>query len=82
MRVLLRITLVIVIVVAPVITAKADGLVPCDSRAQGFVKDLSDDSKGSSPGQVMFSYLDLPGLSIGWGSQIVHSHDRFLLRTV
>jgi hypothetical protein len=57
--------LVIVLVLSPVVTAKANGLVPCDSRSAGFVEDLSDDSKGPSRGDVVLSYLDLPGLWIG-----------------
>ncbi|HWO38407.1 MAG TPA: hypothetical protein VNO32_57275 [Candidatus Acidoferrum sp.] len=67
---------------APMRLAMADGLQPCDSRAAGFDKDLPDDLKGSSPGQVLLSYLDLPGLSTGWGFQIVRSGERYLLRTV
>jgi hypothetical protein len=67
---------------APIRLAIADGLQPCDSWAAGFIKDLSDDSKGSSRGQVMLSYLDLPGLWTGWGFQIVRSGERYLLRTV
>jgi hypothetical protein len=67
---------------APTLTAMADGLQPCDSRAAGLGEDLSDDSKESSAGEVVLSYLDLPGLSTGWGFQIVRSGDRFLLRTV
>jgi hypothetical protein len=67
---------------APTRLAMADGLQPCDSWAAGFVKDLADDSKGSSAGEVVLSYLDLPGLSIGWGYQIIHAQDRFLLRAV
>jgi hypothetical protein len=82
MRALLQIMLLIAIGAAPVITAKADGLVPCDSREAGLVEDLSEDSKGSDPGEAVLSFLDLPGLWTGWGFQIVRSHDRFLLRTV
>ena len=67
---------------APIHLAVADGLQPCDSWAAGFVKDFADDSTGSSPGQVMLSYLDLPGLSIGWGFQIIHAQNQFLLRAV
>jgi len=67
-------------VIAPTLKATADGLQPCDSRAAGLVEDLSDE--GSSPGQVMLSYLDLPGLQTGWGLQIIRSGDRFLLRSV
>jgi hypothetical protein len=63
-------------------TAKADGLVPCDQRSAGFVEDLSDDSKTLSRGEVVLSYLDLPGLFIGWGLQIVRFDNRFQLRTV
>jgi hypothetical protein len=62
--------------------AMADGLQPCDNRAAGFVEDLSGGPNGSSPGQVVLSYLDLPGLQTGWGLQIVRSNDRFLLRSV
>jgi hypothetical protein len=82
MRVLVPLSLLISLTAASMITAKADGLVPCDSRAAGLVEDLSDDSKDSSAGEAVLSYLDLPGLSTGWGFQIVHSQDRFLLRTV
>jgi hypothetical protein len=67
---------------APMRLAIADGLQPCDSWSAGLAKDLSDDSKGSSAGKVVLSYLDLPGLSTGWGLQIVRSSNRFLLRTV
>jgi hypothetical protein len=73
---------VITLIVVSVSRATAVGLQPCDTWAAGFVKDLSDDSKGSSQGEVMLSYLDLPGLSTGWGFQIVRSIVRFLLRTV
>ena len=69
-------------VMAPTLQATADGLQPCDSRAAGMVDDLSDDSNGSSPGQVMLSYLDMPGLQTGWGLQIVRSNDRVFLRSV
>ena len=82
MATLRGIALTIVLIASPFFEAVADGLQPCDSRSARFSEDLSDDSKGSSPGQVMLSYLDLPGLSTGWGFQIVRSHDRFLLRTV
>jgi hypothetical protein len=77
-----QIALIIVIAAIAVTTAKADGLVPCDSRDAGLVKDLSDDSKRSSAGEVVLSYLDLPGLSMGWGLQIVRFGERYLLRTV
>ena len=50
---------------APIRLAIAEGLQPCDGYAAGLVKDLADDSEGSSPGQVMLSYLDLPGLWTG-----------------
>jgi hypothetical protein len=76
------VALAIALTVVPVSKARADGLQPCDSWAAGFVKDLADDSKGSSTGQVVLSYLDLPGLRTGWGFQIVRSGDRSLLRTV
>jgi hypothetical protein len=66
---------------APMHLATADGLQPCDSRAAGLVEGLSDDSKSPKAGDVMLSYLDLPGLRTGWGFQI-RSGDRFLLRTV
>jgi hypothetical protein len=79
---LFPLALVIVIWAAPIRLTMADGLQPCDSRAAGFVEDLSDDSKDSSAGEVMLSFLDLPGLSIGWGFQIVRAGDRVLLRTV
>ncbi len=82
MATLRRIALTIVLVASPAVEAVADGLQPCDSWAAGFVKDLSDDSKDSSPGEVVLSYLDLPGLWTGWGFQIVRSNDRFSLRTV
>ena len=82
MATLRGIALTIVLIASPFFEALADGLQPCDSRSARFSEDLSDDSKGSSPGQVMLSYLDLPGLSTGWGFQIVRSHDRPLLRTV
>jgi len=81
-RKLFQLALVILLGAPPMHFAMADGLQPCDSWAVGFVKDLSDDSKGSSPGQVMLSYLDLPGLWTGWGFQIVRSGERYLLRTV
>jgi hypothetical protein len=67
---------------APTRLTMADGLQPCDSHAAGLVEDLSDDSNGRSPGEVVLSFLDLPGLSTGWGFQIVRSDDQFLLRTV
>jgi hypothetical protein len=67
---------------APIRLAIAEGLQPCDGYAAGLVKDLADDSEGSSPGQVMLSYLDLPGLWTGWGFQILRAGDGFLLRTV
>jgi hypothetical protein len=67
---------------APMRLAIADGLQPCDSRAASLVEDLSDDSKGSRPAEVILSYLDLPGLQTGWGLQIIHSGDRYLLRSV
>jgi hypothetical protein len=76
------VALAIALMVFSVSKARAEGLQPCDRWAVGFVKDLADDSKGSSPGQVMLSYLDLPGLSIGWGFQIIQAQDRFLLRAV
>ena len=82
MRAVFQLALVIGLAAASVMTAVADGLVPCDSRSAGLVEDLSDDSKDSSAGEVVLSYLDLPGLSTGWGFQIVHSQDRFSLRTV
>jgi hypothetical protein len=82
MHKLVPLALVIILVAGPMHLAAADGLQPCDSRAAGLVEDLSDDSKGSSAGEVILSFLDLPGLSIGWGFQIVHSQDRFLLRMV
>jgi hypothetical protein len=53
----------IVLASAPIRLATADGLQPCDSRSVGFAEDLSDDSKDSSGGEVVLSYLDLPGLS-------------------
>jgi hypothetical protein len=65
---------------APIRMAIADGLQPCDGRAQALVEDHSDDSKGSRPAEVTLSYLDLPGLQTGWGLQIIHSGDRYLLR--
>ena len=67
---------------APMRFAFAEGLQPCDTYAVGMVQDLSDDSKDSTPGEVMLSYLDLPGLWTGWGFQIVRSKERYLLRTV
>jgi hypothetical protein len=76
------VALVITMMVVSVSRATADGLQPCESWVAGFVKDLSDDSQGSSSGQVMLTYLDLPGLSTGWGFQIVRSKDQFLLRTI
>src|ERR1700722_4597606 len=82
MRVLVPLSLVISLTAASVMTAKADGLVPCDSRSAGLVEDLSDDAKNSGPGQVVLSYLDLPGLWTGWGFQVVRSEARYLLRTV
>jgi hypothetical protein len=82
MRVLVPLSLVISLTAASVMTAKADGLVPCDSRSAGLVEDLSDDAKNSGPGQVVLSYLDLPGLWTGWGFEIVRSEARYLLRTV
>ena len=82
MRALLLIGLVIVIGAASISTARAEGLQPCDSRAQGLVEDLSDDSKVSDPGEAILSFLDLPALSTGWGLQIVRSRERFLLRMV
>lgn len=63
-------------------TARANGLVPCDSRSSGFVEDLSDDSPGPDAGGVIISYLDLPGLQVGWGFQIVRFDQRFFLRSV
>ena len=72
----------IVLGAAPVLPTMADGLVPCDSRSAGFAEDLADDSKRSRPGEVVLSYLDLPGLQTGWGFQIVRFGDGFLLRTV
>jgi hypothetical protein len=72
----------VVTLVCPVMAVKADGLVPCDQRSAGFVEDLSDDSKTPSRGEVALSYLDLPGLFIGWGLQIVRVENRFELRTV
>jgi len=71
-----------IVTASPMLGAMADGLQPCDSHAAGFVEDLSDDSKGSNASEAITSFLDLPGLSIGWGFQIVHSQDRFLLRSV
>jgi hypothetical protein len=47
--------------------AIAEGLQPCDSRSAGLAEDLSDNLSGSRPGEVVLSYLDLPGLSTGWG---------------
>jgi hypothetical protein len=76
------VALVITMMVVSVSRATADGLQPCESWVAGFVKDLSDDSQGSSSGQVMLTYLDLPGLSTGWGFQIVRSKDQFSLRTI
>jgi hypothetical protein len=73
---------IVATVTAPTLKAAADGLQPCDSRSAGLAEDLSDDSKDSSAGEVVLSYLDLPGLWTGWGFQIVRSGDRFLLRTV
>jgi hypothetical protein len=72
----------IALMVFSVSKARADGLQPCDSRAKSLVQDLFDDSKDSSPGEVMLSYLDLPGLWTGWGFQIVRSKEWYLLRTV
>jgi hypothetical protein len=72
----------IVLGAVPIRLAIADGLQPCDSRSAGFAKDLSDDSKDSTAGEVVLSYLDLPGLQTGWGFQILRSNGRFLLRTV
>lgn len=69
-------------VIAPTLKAVADGLQPCDSRSASLVQDLADDSKDSSPGEVMLSYLDLPGLWTGWGFQIVRSKEQYLLRMV
>jgi hypothetical protein len=82
MRPIIALALAISLTAASIITAKADGLVPCDSRSAGLVEDFSDDSKDSLAGEVVLSYLDLPGLSIGWGLQIVRSNDRFSLRTL
>jgi hypothetical protein len=76
------VALALALMVFSVLKARAEGLQPCDSRSAGFAGDLSDDSKDSSAGQVVLSYLDLPGLSIGWGFQIIHAQDRFLLRAV
>lgn len=79
---LFRLALGIVLASASMQLAMADGLQPCDSWAAGFVKNLADDSKDLRAGQVMLSYLDLPGLRSGWGLQIVRSDDRFSLRTM
>jgi hypothetical protein len=57
----------ITLAVPPMLEAVAEGLQPCDSRSAGLAEDLSDDSKDSSSGEVVLSYLDLPGLSTGWG---------------
>jgi hypothetical protein len=68
--------------VCPVMTVEADGLVPCDQRSAAFAEDLSDGSKALSGGEVVLSYLDLPGLQVGWGLQIIRFDTRFELRTV
>src|SRR5580704_14058139 len=82
MRALFLFALVIGLALSSVMTARANGLVPCDSRSAGFVEDLSDDSKAPSPGEVVLSYLDLPGLQIGWGLQLIRFDNRFVLRSV
>jgi hypothetical protein len=82
MRKVPAIALMIALAAVSASKATADGLQPCDSRSAGLAEDLSDDSKDSRAGEVVLSYLDLPGLSTGWGLQIVRSGDRFLLRTV
>jgi hypothetical protein len=82
MRVLFLPALVIGLALSPVVKAKANGLVPCDSRSAGFVEDLSDDFKRLSRGEVVLSYLDLPGLQIGWGLQVIRLDNRFVLRSV
>ena len=82
MRALFLSALVIGLALSSVMTAKANGLVPCDSRSAGLVEDLSDDSKAPSPGEVVLSYLDLPGLQIGWGLQLIRFDNRFVLRSV
>jgi hypothetical protein len=76
------VALAIALMVFSVSKAPAEGLQPCDAHAAAIVEDLSDDSKDSSPGQVVVSFLDLPALRTGWGFQIVRSGERFLLRTV
>jgi hypothetical protein len=82
MRKVPAIALLITLAAISASNATADGLQPCDSRTAVFVEDLTDDSKGSSPGQAILSYLDLPALQPGWGVQIVRSNDRYLLRSV
>jgi hypothetical protein len=75
MRNVIAVALTVAVAAVSVSEAKTEGLVPCDDRAAGFVEDLSDDSKGSSAGEVIVSFLDLPGLSMGWGFQIAAELD-------
>jgi hypothetical protein len=82
MRALFLFASVIGLALSSVMTARANGLVPCDSRSAGFVEDLYDDSKAPSRGEVVLSYLDLPGLQIGWGLQLIRFDKRFVLRSV
>ena len=82
MRALFLSALVIGLALSPVMSAKPSGLVPCDGRSEGFVEDLSDESKVPSRGEVVLSYLDSPGLQVGWGLQIVRFDQRFELRSV
>lgn len=81
----MKITTIVLIALmgaASVVTAGADGLVPCDGYHAGFAKDLSEDSKDAGRGEVVLSYLYDPALRVGWGLQIVRFNNRYLLRSL
>jgi hypothetical protein len=82
MRKVLAIALVIALAAVSISQATADGLQPCDSRAAGFVEDLSDDTKDANRGEIVASFMAIQFIGGKWGLQITRSGDRFFLRSV